>query len=159
MEEESWLYRDAGRRAPARGVHILGSQPTIVWLTACSKDRCPWLAKPPVMEALHDIWTTQATAWLVGDYLLMPDHVHLFCAPHDLRFSIEKWVGWWKECLTKRHLDDVKLWQAGGFHHRIRSRDEYSEKWTYMMENPVRKGLAKTMYEWPWRGRVHDVRW
>jgi len=39
------------------------------------------MAQKPVMNLLHDVWLNEATAWLVGDFLLMPDHVHFFCAP------------------------------------------------------------------------------
>jgi hypothetical protein len=60
------------------------------------------LAQPSVQRTLHDIWQNTATAWLVSDYLLMPDHLHLFCAPHDLKFTIERWIGFWKDQLAKQ---------------------------------------------------------
>ncbi|MFN7139671.1 MAG: hypothetical protein ACK4UN_10050 [Limisphaerales bacterium] len=88
----------------------------------------------------------------------MPDHLHLFCAPHDLRFTIEKWIGFWKDRLAKRHPGAGRF-QIGGVHHRLRSDESYAEKWHYVRNNPVRHGLVKTPEEWPYSGRVHDIRW
>ena len=50
-------------------------------------------------------------------------------------------------------------WQRGLFHHRVRNQNEYREKWTYMMQNPVRKGLVSSPEEWRWKGRVHQIGW
>lgn len=85
--------RDPGRCTPAKGVHITTGGPNWVLLTVCTEHRSPWLADARVQRTLHGLWLHRATAWLVGDYLLMPDHLHLFCAPYDLRFSIERWIG------------------------------------------------------------------
>jgi putative transposase len=107
---------------------------------------------------LHEIWQNTATAWLVGDYLLMPDHLHLFCAPRDLKFTIERWIGYWKDCFSKTHIVPEKF-QAGGFHHRLRSGESYTEKWQNVRENPVRAGLVPRSEDWPYSGRVHEIRW
>jgi putative transposase len=159
VAENSPLYPHVGRKTPAKGVHFSFSGPNILWTTLCAKDRGQWLAQQAVMDLLHDIWFNDATAWLVGDYLFMPDHIHFFCAPRDLRFTVEKWFAFWKDRFSKSHDHPEWNWQRGGFHHRIRSAKDYSEKWIYMMENPVRKGLVTRTQDWPWKGRVHDVRW
>jgi putative transposase len=36
------------------------------------------------------LWQNEATAWYVGHYLIMPDHLHFFCAPRDLHFGIDQ---------------------------------------------------------------------
>jgi putative transposase len=111
-----------------------------------------------VQRALHDIWRDIATAWLVSDYLLMPDHLHLFCAPHDLKFTLERWIAFWKDRFAKMHPDTVTF-QVGGFHHRLRNGESYSKKWIYVRENPVRAGLVVCPEDWPYFGRVHEIRW
>ena len=111
-----------------------------------------------VQRALHDIWEYTATAWLVSDYLLMPDHLHLFCAPRDLKFTIERWMGFWKDRLAKS-LPDAGKFQAGGFHHRMRGGESYAQKWQYVRENPVRDKLVERPEDWPYFGRVHEIRW
>ena len=111
-----------------------------------------------MQRALHNIWEHAATAWLVSDYLLMPDHIHVFCAPRDFKFTIERWMAFWKDRFAKKHGAGGKF-QIGGFHHRLRDSENYSQKWQYVRENPVRHGLAATPEEWPYFGRVHEIHW
>ena len=162
-------FREPGRRTPAKGVHASLNGPNWVFLTVCTEKRERWLAQTPVQKALHDIWQQTATAWLVSDYLLMPDHLHLFCAPHDLKFTIERWLGFWKDQLAKKlkgqsgaaapPYQAIGKFQAGGFHHRLRDGESYSQKWQYVRENPVRAGLVAQPEDWPYFGRVHEIRW
>jgi putative transposase len=112
-----------------------------------------------VQNSLVDIWLNEATAWQVGYYLIMPDHLHFFCAPHDLHFGIDGWISFWKAQFSRRHLQELWSWQRRGFHHRLRDRIEYEEKLLYVQENPIRRNLVKTPGEWPFQGRVHDIWW
>lgn len=146
------------RKTPAKRVHISLSGPNWVFLTICTNQRERWLTNMSIMRSLHSIWERAATAWLVSDYLLMPDHLHLFCAPYDTRFSIEQWMGFWKDQLSKIN-DKAGQLQTGGFHHRLRHGESYSEKWIYVRMNPVRAGLVAKPEDWPYQGRVHDIRW
>ena len=82
----------SSRRTPSKGVHILVGRPNWVFLTVCTANRAPWMASLLVQDTLHGIWKDIATDWLVSDYLLMPDHLHLFCAPRVLDRSIERWI-------------------------------------------------------------------
>ena len=147
-----------GWRTPAKGVHVAVGLPNWVFLTVCTEKRSPWLAQIAAQKTLHEIWRDKATAWLVSDYVLMPDHLHLFCAPRDLKFSIERWTGFWKDRFTKARVG-LGRFQSCGFHHRLRDEESYAEKWQYAFENPVRKGLVARAEDWPFFGRVHDIRW
>jgi putative transposase len=161
-------FREPGRCTPAKGVRVSLSGPNWVFLTVCTEKRERWLAQTSVQRALHDIWEHAATAWLVSDYLLMPDHLHLFCAPNDLKFTIERWLGFWKDRLAKSlkchggaaapPYQVIGKFQAGGFHHRLRDGESYAQKWQYVRENPVRDGLVARPDDWPYFGRVHDIR-
>ena len=151
-------FQEPGRRTPAKGVHITTGGPNCVFLTVTTAHRGRWLAQPSVQRTLHDIWEHKATAWLVSDYLLMPDHLHLFCAPHDLKFTIERWIAFWKDRFAKTH-PDAGAFQAGGFHHRLRDDKSYAAKWRYVQGNPMRAGLVTPPEQWPNAGRVHDIQW
>jgi putative transposase len=151
-------FHKPGRRTPAKGVHLSLAGPNWVFLTVCTEKRESWLAQISIRDELHDIWLNTATAWLVSDYLLMPDHLHLFCAPRDLKFTVERWLAFWKDRLAKRNRDSGRF-QGGGFHHRLRDDESYAEKWRYVRENPVRAGLVKQSEDWPYFGRVHEIRW
>jgi len=158
MDERAPIYPDTERKTPAKGVRVSLEEPNIVLLSVNAKDRVPWIGQSAVHRSLESIWRA-ADAWLVGYYLLMPDHLHLFCAPRDLRFTIEQWVKFWKSEFSRAHLDQPWAWQRSGFHHRIRSAQEFHEKWVYVQENPVRKGLVTRPEDWPFQGTVHEVRW
>ena len=89
------------RKNPAAGIHVSLGQSNVVLLTIATEKRLPWLANDTVHRLLHQTWP-EANAWLVGDYLLMPSHLHAFCAPKDLHFTIEAWIAYWKrECRIK----------------------------------------------------------
>jgi putative transposase len=53
---------------------------TVIFLTMCVKKRRPLLARAEIVALLQDCWR-QADHWLVGRWVAMPDHLHLFCAP------------------------------------------------------------------------------
>jgi putative transposase len=146
------------RRTPAKGVRISLAGPNWVFLTICTEDRTRWLAQSGVHRALHDIWLGSAKVWLVSDYLLMPDHLHLFCVPYDLKFTIEDWMTFWKGRFSKT-CREAGRFQRGGFHHRLRDGESYSQKWQYVRENPVRAGLITKPEDWRYQGRVHEIRW
>ena len=146
------------RRKPEQGVRLEGVQPTIVFLTACTKTRKPWLACPEAHERLRETWV-EADAWRVGEYVLMPDHLHLFVSPKNLRFQLERWTIFWKSQFSRRHAHPDWAWQASVFHHRLRSRESYVQKWDYVQNNPVRAGLVAEASNWPFMGRIHELIW
>jgi putative transposase len=146
------------RHNPASGVHVQLGQSNIILLTINTKKREPWLANETAHQFLRETWS-EATAWLVGDYLLMPDHLHLFCAPRDLQFTIEAWITYWKREFSLKHGREEWKFQSRGWHHRLRDGENYSEKWIYVQENPFRKGLVRRIEDWPFKGRMFDLVW
>jgi hypothetical protein len=49
------LFREPGRRTPAKGVHISPGGPNWVFLTVCTNKRERWMAQASVQRALHNI--------------------------------------------------------------------------------------------------------
>src|ERR1039457_3246640 len=96
-------HHEVGRRTPAAGAHIFVSHTNIFFVTVNAKDRVPWISQAAVHSALVEIWRDQACAWPVGYYLLMPDHLHFFCAPFDLHFGIDGWITFWKRQFSRRY--------------------------------------------------------
>jgi putative transposase len=148
---------EVGRKNPASGVHFDFGGSNIVLLTVTTENRTPWLADTTAHRLLRET-LLEAKAWLVGDYLLMPDHLHAFCAPHNFAFSIEQWITFWKRDFRRRHGRADWRFQSRGWHHRLRNGEEHSAKWLYVQENPIRKGLVKKIEDWPYKGTVHYVR-
>ena len=132
------------RKRPARGVIEIAGQPTIVFDTVCTKDRVRWLACDAVHQLLIQVWT-EATAWLMGRYMIMPDHIHFFAGYRDGAIEYENWVKYWKSQFTKRLQRPEWRWQADDFDHRVRNAASYEEKWQYTRQNPVRAGLSRAV--------------
>ncbi len=146
------------RKRPTHGVLHVEGQPTIIFDTVCTKDRRPWLADVTVHELLNEIWQ-ESVAWLMGRYVIMPDHIHFFAAATDSPIAYENWVKYWKSQFTKRHGVANHRWQTDHWETRLRSAEAYVDKWLYVRENPVRKKLVATPEEWPFQGEVFELRW
>lgn len=149
-----------GRRTPAKGIVLSAEMPLILFCTVgAAQASATWVAQSSVMSALHDQRSRECNAWLVGEYVLMPEHLHFLCCPRRVAdgISVERWTGWWKDQFSKHIRQPLWRWQAGLFHTRIRSDHHLLEKRGYIQENPVKAGLATQPEQWPWRGRVHDL--
>ena len=147
-----------GRRRPAEGALIFRDQPTIVFVTVCSRKRRPHLANDSVHNALRESWRA-ATAWLVGFSLIMPDHVHLFCAPESEITHSKVWVSFWKRRLRRQLKTFEALLQSHSFHHRLGRDESYSEKRNYVRMTPVRAGLVADPDDWPYQGVLNKLPW
>jgi REP element-mobilizing transposase RayT len=97
----------------------------------------------------------------VGRYVIMPDHIHLFVGV-AAQADLSRWMQALKSVLGKT-LSGMGIekphWQEGFFDHLLRSSESYEEKWEYVRQNPVRKGLCATPEEWPYQGEVDALRW
>src|SRR5437870_1334590 len=105
---------EIGRKHPVHlDVHDRRDTPIIVHLTVCTKRRKPILANPEAHEVLQAAWRN-ARLWLVGRYVVMPDHLHLFCAPTDLETEpLLGWVRYWKSDAARNWMrpPDAPVWQ------------------------------------------------
>jgi putative transposase len=137
----------------------------LYFMTACTHGRRAILANTHAAETLKSVWARSATidGWYVGRYVIMPDHVHLFVRPEQNAIRRADWLKSWKS-ITSRLLKHAAgqpgpLWQPDTFDHIVRSTSSYTEKWEYVRNNPVRKGLCNTPSEWPWQGEIHELKY
>ena len=90
---------------------------------------------------------------IVGRYVLMPDHAHLFVVgPRE--FVLAAWVRMLKLSLSSAITAGRPHWQEGFFDHLLRHDESYTEKWEYVRQNPVRAGLAAEPEVWPYGGEI-----
>jgi len=150
-------FDSAGRKTPAAGAHIFLDKPNIFFLTVCAKDRVEWLATDHSLQLLQQIWRETATAWRVGYFLLMPDHIHLFCVPYDLRFTIDDWIKFWKSEFGRHYMNRPGDLQRRAFHRRMRGRIDYEDQLQYVRENPMRKGLVPDLDTWRFQGHAWNL--
>ncbi len=146
------------RSRPTHGVKIIDSNSTIIYLTVCTKNRVPWLASEITHDLIRRVWH-DAQAWLVGRYVLMPDHLHLFAGWTGSDITLDAWVRYWKSQFTKAGGQPQRRWQTDHWDTRMRTARQFEEKWEYVRNNPVRHGLVKRPDEWPFQGQIFDWQW
>ncbi|MBL7077452.1 MAG: transposase [Kiritimatiellae bacterium] len=150
------------RKTPAHHpVHDASNRPSIVFVTVCTQNRSRILATDDVHAVLREAWLT-ADAYRVGRYVIMPDHIHLFCSPasHDPP-SLRRWVQYWKSTASRKwpRLGEHPVWQRSFWDTQLRRGESYSEKWEYVRENPVRAGLCDDSDTWRFQGEMDVLMW
>jgi REP element-mobilizing transposase RayT len=151
------LYPKRQRPAHPRPVKK-HNQPVILFITLCIHPRISALANLSFNQVFLDA-CVDADQWLVGRYLIMPDHIHLFTSPASKEScTIMRWNTYLKERITKKSNPSWK-WQADCWDTQMRTPAHYHEKWNYMRDNPVRAGLVRSPNEWKWQGCLHDLHW
>jgi putative transposase len=146
------------RHIPAHGARIDPSGPTIVFVTVCTWDRRPWLATPEYHDLLRRVWQA-AQAWIVGRYVLMPDHLHLFASPGSIQLPLDNWVRYWKSLFRKSSPIASQRWQTDHWDTRLRAGESYDARWEYVRQNPVRAGLVERTEDWPFQGEMNRLPW
>ena len=135
----------------------------IYFITTCTFQRRPILAAKEVANTLTEEWREahERHGWAIGRYVVMPDHVHFFCAAELGAAPLPRFMQSWKQWTSKRISRELNfsgaIWQEEFFDHVLRSSESYSQKWDYVKENPVRAGLVANADAWPWQGEIESL--
>jgi REP element-mobilizing transposase RayT len=130
----------------------------VYFLIVCAARRRRILACPRVAEILRSTWLSAPKfhGWVVGRYVIMPDHVHFFATPQietkPLSGFMRDWKKWTARVLIDQGLAAAPVWQKEFFDHIVRSPKSHAEKWNYVRENPVRAGFVLSAEAWPFAG-------
>ena len=86
--------------------------------------------------------------WRLALFLVMPDHLHLIVhVPCGVRGApaLPRVIANWKHWLVANYgiLFQKDFWDT-----RLRDDVHYAEKFRYVCNNPVRKGLCATARDW-----------
>lgn len=134
-------------------------------VTCCMARRARVLTRDEIVAILREAWQDAATVhgWLVGRYVVMPDHVHFFSAPRsetgkDLSAFVGGWKQWTGRRIRERGVPRFR-WQREFFDHLLRSSESYEEKWEYVRANAVRAGLVEDPDQWRYQGEIARLRW
>jgi putative transposase len=153
---------EIGRKHPIHlDVHDRRDTPIIVFLTVCTKGRKPILASSEAQALLIAAWRT-AKMWRVGRYVIMPDHVHLFCAPAESETQ-PCYSGSNIGNPSQRELGQTQVESPIGqrlfWDTQLRRSESYDQKWNYVVENPVRAELVARSEDWSFQGELSELRW
>jgi REP element-mobilizing transposase RayT len=148
------------RKLPHLPLREQPNRSAIVLITVCTARRRHLLANPEVATLLTDIWR-QTESWLIGRFVLLPDHLHAFCTPASANApSLAQWVKYWKALAARRwpRPDERPIWQQGFWDRQLRGGEHYSRRWVYVRANPMRHGWAQDAEAWPYQGEINVFR-
>ncbi len=77
----------------------------------------------------------------------------------DFSGTLQSWVSAFKSFTAKaakRDLEIWKLWQVNFYEHVVRQDESLIEIMNYVLNNPVRKGLASMWAEYPHSGMLAE---
>jgi len=128
------------------------------FVTFCTDRR--WILPAPVRSivlacCLHD----NEKKFDLKVAVVMPDHVHLIFTPlidHEAMevFSLAKIMDAIKGAsahkINKALHRKGRVWQPESFDHVLRTSESLDAKIQYLLDNPVRRGLAREWTDYPW---------
>jgi len=89
--------------------------------------------------------------------VVMPDHVHLALVPTyrpqgpvPIAEIMQAIKGTSAHGINRLLNRRGKIWQEESFDRALRKEEQFEEKLYYMLENPVRAGLATHPLDYPW---------
>jgi REP element-mobilizing transposase RayT len=153
---------DPGRRSlPHLPSRDPVNQSIIQYVSLNVDKRRPLLAHADTAAVLLAAWA-RADYWRVGRYVIMPDHLHLFCGPATIPPTpLRQWMLYWRAEATRHwpRPDEKPIWQKDFFDRQFRRGESYDQKWLYVWQNPVRAGLVTRPEDWPYQGELNVLRW
>ena len=132
----------------------------VYFITVCTAHRHKVLANPSVAAIVVESWRIAPAVygWVIGRYVVMPDHVHFFAAAQPEAKSLSGFVRDWKRWTARKISESEQLippiWQLEFFDHVLRSAKSHAQKWDYIRKNPVRAGLVAAPEDWPYAGEL-----
>ncbi len=119
------------------------------------------LREPELMHKFTDILTSVVTetGCIVPVYCFMPDHQHLII------MGTESSSDTWKAIVSYKQKTGFWMaaakagirWQKDFYDHIIRKHEDMAAQVRYLLDNPVRKGLASSWRDYPYKGSIGCV--
>jgi REP element-mobilizing transposase RayT len=144
--------------------------------TVCARHhRQPFLNSHLADEVINSLlWTRNQYRWALFCYCLMPDHLHFVCrlTNEDVKLlntgargvqpeGVLDHLGRFKSFTTNKSWKlgfRGALWQKSSYDRVLDLERPFEEVVQYVLDNPVRKALAKDWEEWPY-ARIVDPWW
>jgi type I restriction enzyme R subunit len=105
----------------------------------------PELAKIVADSLLH----FDGERYRMGDFLVMPNHVHLlaaFATADAMKEQCDSWLHFTAFQINKIIGEKGKLWQQEPFDHLVRSPEQYQYLRGYIADNPRKANLKPSEY-------------
>jgi putative transposase len=110
------------------------------------------LKRPELSQIVADaLMHFDGERYRMGDFVVMPNHVHLLAAFPDPVFMERQFASWLRFTATRinqRLNQKGHFWQQEPFDHLVRSPQQYDYLRTYIAENPKRAKLSAGEYHY-----------
>jgi len=138
------------------------SKPFAYFITICAKDKrkifCNEALNNEIINCLK--LEKEKVGVEVFAYCLMPDHFYMLISPSDSGTNISRFIGGFKSKATRigwKYGTEEKMWQARFHDHILRPNEPVKDVCEYILNNPVRKNLAKSWEDYKFRGFLDPV--
>ncbi len=112
-----------------------------------------YLRMPEVAQVVSSrIHEGRNTDYVLHSWVIMPNHVHLLITPNVVVSKIMRSL----KGATARQANQLlnrmgyPFWQDESYDHLVGSPEEFRKIGNYIVQNPVRAGLATSPEEFPW---------
>ena len=98
--------------------------------------------------------------YAVFAYCLMPDHFHLLARPKDQSVALSRFVGAFKSLSTRACWKEGfhgALWQKHFYEHVVRTEESLVPIVEYILDNPIRSGIAASRNECAHCGILDEI--
>jgi putative transposase len=113
--------------------------------------RALFRAEPWARLFFKTLLTYQGKAYLLHEFVLMPDHFHLLITPEiSLERAVQFIKGGFSYRAKKELGSSLEIWQRGFSDHRIRDAGDYDKHQQYIRLNPVKKHLCESPAAYPY---------
>jgi len=118
------------------------------FVTICAAERGRPLLGTKVIGAIKEsIQRIRDLGALVHCYCIMPDHLHFLISLSDSGKSLPNLIRGFKYRVSR--AVGRPIWQRSYYDHILRPSEEAEDICRYILENPIRKGLACDFDQWP----------
>ncbi len=115
-----------------------------------------WLRQSAVADVVRSaMHHYDGTGYSLHAYCIMPNHVHMLVTalPGNRPFcvimkSLKGYTARKANALLNR--TGQSFWQPESYDHVVRHADEFQRITTYILNNPIKAGLAKDWFDWPY---------
>jgi putative transposase len=132
------------------------------FVTCCVHARQEAFVDPQAVACVRAefVWTCEERYFFSRACTFMPDHIHFLVRGEmpDVSFLRFMKVLRQRTAVAYRNLRGECLWQAGYYERVLRPHDDWNAVARYILQNPVRAGLAETEENYPFSYLGHSER-
>jgi REP element-mobilizing transposase RayT len=148
-----------------------GSHEHVFFITLCTAAKQHYFADPKISKIVIDELEHRRTNQEIRlfCYCIMPDHLHILIGLNEnytkkegafAERTLQNWVSAFKRYTAKilgETFNVEPFWQSNFYDHVIRKDESLLEICSYILNNPVRKGMVLSWEEYPYSKMVDDL--